>query len=130
MSKPITLIAQAHQCEEEIARKFCEAVQHCFQGAHILPSFKRIAQPVMQSPQATATEIAALISLLPKELGTQGSGSVRKLSYRLSTGPKRPALPVHRLEPSKAAACPHGIPFYRKSAICHKRAFEEATGLG
>jgi hypothetical protein len=148
MNKSITLIAQIHQCEEAAARTFCEAVQHCFKGG--IPPFKLIAQHVVQSPQATALAIAQGISpnlqfqptgggkLFKRKHKQVGAGYDYRLDGHSAVPPahgwgaarKNPLRSLDRLEPSKAAACPHGIPFYRKCGICHKKEFEEATGLG
>lgn len=148
-NKPVILIAQAHQCQEDAARKFCEAVQQCFKSGSGLPTFRLIAQHVIQSPQAPALEIAQRISPALH----YGSAGITRLSkqkdknkgagydYRIddlntvlptqgwgSAGKNR-LRSLNRLEPAKAAACPHGIPFYRKCGICNKKEFEEATGL-
>jgi hypothetical protein len=145
MPKPIVTVAQVRQCDVPAARAFCEAVQRCFHGNP--PPFQVIAQQITQSPMATPEQIAERISPTLSYRAPKPAKYQRRVQSRggfgdyfdsaghdtpalgRSTAQKNPLRSRNRLEPGKAATCPHGIPFYRKCGICDKEKFQELTGF-
>lgn len=136
MTKAVVIVAKLRQCDEPTARAFCEAVQRCFRGS--LPPFQLIAQQLKQLPTSTPQQLAESISptlIYRKVRGLRGfdeNMDMLKLNMPVQgrgISQKNPLRSLNRLDPNKAATCPHGIPFYRKCAICHKEEFQELTGL-
>ncbi len=77
------------------------------------------APPPRPKPQQPPTAHYALLDNDESEPMRTDTGS------RL---PKNPLRSLNRLDPEKAETCPHGIPFYRKCAICNPEEFAEMTG--
>lgn len=157
MSKATAEIAKLRSIDAGSARRFCELVQRHFRER--VPPFTLIAAMVRESPTASASEIAAMIGRQtgvavleeprpapkPKERtrytvrgkSRKGGGYSLLDPYEYETprlgwnarNEKNPRLSRTRLEPERAEKCPHGVPFYRKCAICDPEGFTESTGL-
>jgi hypothetical protein len=120
---------------EAEAREFCLEVQK--QVGSPLPSFKAIADCLMQHPEAEGnpSEIARImrekktfvvVKRRPKaQRGGRGRGSATH-SYFKDFSPRAVQDPRDFIE--GVSKCPHGVPRTQRCAICDPKGFREERG--
>jgi hypothetical protein len=139
--KPTERIASLLNISEVEAREFCIEIQRLTSG---LPAFRLIESYLVRHPTANAEEVASALSTQLRSKGANrkkkacakrfypGTLPGERVRFRNERGDNRTAGPSSRMTgkgvsvaPQGMKKCPHGVPVYRKCAICDPLGFRD-----
>ena len=123
MDKAIKLIAIRLQISEQAALLYCKLVQKYFKRK--LPPFKLIAALIEKHPGASVQQIALMIN---PDLRYEPGSKRTSAGWSGEIVPNADNKKAGRIDPGKAKKCVHGIPFWRKCAICNPNEFSDLYG--
>jgi hypothetical protein len=152
MSNNTQRIAELLNVSESTAKVFCLEVQACFTGK--VPRYSMILEQLRKTPNAPPREVAHAIQQRTSSRSSRRKrrqrptrpSPPRRLTNTAFTPPEEPFpeelltprysykrntyKPRNRVELDSTDKCPHGVPTFRKCAICDPEGFREETGWG